>query len=1091
MKTTSMTLALSLVATLVCASAWAAPEPSDLRCEYLVNPLGIDSAKPRLSWVLESHRRGEKQTAYHVLVATSPDLLTEEKGDLWDSGKVVSEQSIHVPYAGKALTSGLRCYWQVRAWGVEDKPSGWSEPAFWTMGILKPEEWKGQWIGYPYDQAPVNPEPADGMSFEGCHWIWFSEGDAAQSAPGGHRFFRKTITIPEDRTPVRGRILIAADNYSHIIVNGVRAGRFGEWESGSVFEFSDVLRGGENLIALNGRNENEGPAGVIAKVQIDFESGDPMVIVTDGAWKASDKPDAGWDTLDFDDAPWQAAKDVGAVGRAPWGTPRVLRTGPTQTVAAPLLRKDFMTKGPVKSAVASVCGLGYYELYLNGEKVGDHVLDPTFTRYDKRALYVTYDVTEEIKKGANVLGAMLGNGWYNMHTRATWDFDGSPWRATPRMLLQLRLDYEDGTSETVVSDGSWKATTGPLQFDSIRNGEIYDARKEKQGWGIPFYNDSDWLSAQVVEAPKGVLKAQQNQPMKVTREIEPKSVEEIAPGIYRFDMGQNFAGWVQLRVAGSAGLQVKLRYRELLNEDGTLDQRNTVYLYSGEFQTDTYILNGHGVEVWNPRFTYHGFRYVDIEGFPGTPTLASLRGQVVHSAFESTGTFECSNTLLNDIQRNTLWSYISNFAGYPTDCPQREKNGWTGDAHLAAEMGLMNFRAESCYARWMNDFADEQRPNGEYSAIMPTSGWGYNIGPSWDCAYVLIPWYLYQYRGDTRILEDHYDGIRRYVEFLGTRAQDYIVDYGLGDWCPPEGGSQGHKCPRALTSTGYYYADTVILSKMAALLGNQADAQKYTAQAQNIKTAFNARFYTPDTGAYAGENQTSMACALYQGLVEPQETPKVVARLLKEIEARDGHLDCGILGTKYLLHALSDNERSDVAYGVTTKTTFPSWGHWLEQGATTLWEQWGGGGSHNHIMFGDISAWCYKVLAGIGLDPANPGFKHIIIRPRLVGDLMWARADHRCMYGTIRSAWKIEDGAFTLDIAIPTNTTAAVYVPAAKPEEILGGKKPILGAEGVTFLRMEGDAAVFEVGSGRYRFMAPTDKGKQEEAPEEEEAEES
>ncbi|MFO7975786.1 MAG: family 78 glycoside hydrolase catalytic domain, partial [Candidatus Hydrogenedentota bacterium] len=827
---------------------------TDLRCEYLTEPVGIDETHPRLSWVITSDERGQKQTAYQILVARSQEQLNARDGDLWDSGKVDSEQSVHVAYAGKTLQSGQRCYWKVRVWDKEGDVSQWSAPAMWSMGLLNPEDWKGPWIGLDKavfaENYPAAPAEID---FEGCRWIWYPEKNAAESAARGARFFRKHFTIPEARKIVRGTFAVAVDNQCVLYLNGERTGDHAEWKNGAAFTVTDLLHPGENVIAVQANNRDDA-AGFIGKLLVEFDEGEPLAVVTNESWKAMKGPGNDWQQLGFDDKGWKKASDLGPTNTEPWSMPTAAVLGPTQTMPSPLLRKTFDAKAPVKSATVYVSGLGYYELRLNGEKVGNHELDPAFTRYDRRVLYSTYDVTDHVKEGPNAIGVMLGHGWYDMHTRATWDFDRAPWRAEPALLCQLRIEYADGSTDIIATDGSWQAAPGPIYFDSIRNGERYDARLEKPGWDTADYQEK-WPAAALVEGPAGKLAAQMLPPARIVKTIEPVNIEEVSPGTWRFDMGQNISGKAELRVSGPAGTEITLKYRELLNEDGTLDHRNAVYVFSGDFQTDTYILKGKGTEVWSPRFVYHGYRYVQVEGLPNPPTEATLCAQVVHTDFETAGEFECSNPLLNRIQQNALWSYVGNYMGYPTDCPQREKNGWTGDAHLAAEMGLMNFRPAAAYTKWLDDFADEQNEAGEYAAIIPTCGWGYGIGPSWDCAYVLIPWYLYQYCGDTRILERHYENLKRYVEFLGTKADNYIVDYGLGDWCPPLGGSGSHKSPRMLTSTAYYYKDAELLARMAKVLGKTEDAAQYAALADNIKQAFNERLYDAETGLYAGETQ--------------------------------------------------------------------------------------------------------------------------------------------------------------------------------------------------------------------------------------------
>lgn len=869
------------------------------RCEYLVDPIGIDAAQPRLSWVLESGRRGEMQTAYQILVASSIEKLKGDEGDLWDTGKTVSDRSIQVVYAGKPMRSGLRAYWKVRAWGKDGKASAYSEAASWEMGLLARADWKGKWISAVASQA----------------------------------------------------------------------------------------------------------------------------------------------------------KDAGA-----------------PVVPGPLFRKGFTLGKPVRSARAYICGVGYYELHLNGAKVGDHVLDPAFTRYDRRVLYVTYDVTGQLKPGANAVGVMLGNGWYNMQNRCTWDFDKAPWRSAPAVLAQIRVEYADGTSETICTDETWKVCKGPVVFDCIRNGETYDARLERPKWDAPDFDEADWQAAFAVEGPKGVLSAQDMPPIRVMETLMPVKNTQVKPGVIVFDIGQNFAGWARIVVSGPAGSKVVMRYGERLNGDGTVNQTQiAAHSKQGAFQTDTYILKGQGNEEWEPRFVYHGFQYVEISGLTDGVALHDLSGRVVHTAFEPAGRFECSNDLFNKIQRATLWSYRSNYHGYPTDCPHREKNGWTGDGQFSAQQAMYNWDNAAAYTKWMNDFKDEQRDSGELPGIVPTSGWGYKWGngPAWDSAYLIIPWYLYTFDGDTRILEQHYDRMKRYVDYLTRKADKGIVSIGLGDWVPAT-----ERTPEAVTSTGYYYYDAMLVSKVARVLGRQEDSTKYAELAASIRKAFNDRFLDRKTGQYAGGTQTGLSCALFQGLVEPADTTRVVANLVANVERHEDHLDAGILGTLYILSVLTENGRPDVAYRIATQTTYPSWGLWIARGANTLWEDWKGEASLNHIFFGDISAWFYKALAGINCDPGQPGFKHVIIRPCVVGNLTHATAEYESVRGRIVSRWEIEEGVLTLEVAIPVNSTATVYVPATGKDRVTESSVPAGQADGVKFLRAENGYVVYTVQSGRYWFVA-------------------
>ena len=906
-KRTSWLVRLSVIPLVSLSyTALATLSPACLRCEYLENPLGIDTREPRLSWTVESGQRAQRQSAYQILVASSEAKLKSDLGNLWDSGKVTSDETLHVPYAGQALASAERCFWKVRVWDRDGKPSAYSEPAFWEMGLLSARDWHGYWIA---------------------------------------------------------------------------------------------------------------------------------------------------------------------------------RTSDTNSLPAPLLRRAFTLKGRIKQARVYICGLGYYELRVNGKKIGDHLLDPGYTRYDKRVLYVTYDVTAALRRGKNAMGVVLGNGWFNVQTKAVWDFHQAPWRAAPKVLLEVRVDYADGRSETIVTDSRWTASTGPITFNSIYGGETYDARLEKPGWDTAEYDDSDWSAARVVEAPAGKLVAQMMPPIKADQILKPVKLTEPKPGVFVFDLGQNLAGFSELRL-GPVGRLIEskgivMRYSERLAKDGTIDraeiQQHVLCVDTNQqYQTDTYIPNAADrssrITHHASPFTYHGFQYVEVTGFRGRPTLDNLRAVFVHSAIPMAGEFECSNPLLNRIWRAGRWSYLSNLQGIPTDCPHREKNGWTGDAHLAAEQGLFNYAPATVYTKWINDLGDEQRPTGELPGIVPTSGWGYKWGngPAWDSAFLLIPFYLYEYCGDARVLRDHYEGLKRYVDYLTSKANDGIVTIGLNDWAPFK-----TQTPADITSTAYYYRDAQIVSLAARLSGNEADARRYAELAADIKRAFNRKFYHPETGLYGNGSQTSLSCALYQGLVEPENQARVVSNLVAAVEKQHGHIDTGILGAKYLLNTMTDHGRPDMAYQVASQKDQPGWGWWIGQGATTLWEEWNGAASRNHIMYGDISAWFYKTLAGINPDPAAPGFKHFFIKPSVVGDLTFAKAGYHSARGRIVSDWRLAHGRFYLTISVPANTSATVTLPVARADEITEGGGPAASAEGVRFMRAEEGRSVFEVGSGTYRFAAP------------------
>jgi alpha-L-rhamnosidase len=834
-----------------------------LSCQYQKNPLGIESIHPLLSWKMESGIQGQKQTAYQVLVASQPDLLNDKEADLWNSGKVISSQSIAVRYQGKKLQSRRRCYWKVRVWDRAGMVSEYSELQFWEMGLLTPEDWQARWIKHP----------------------------------------------------------------------------------------------------------------------------------------------------DFMDTTYQSRP-------------------------APFFRRKFTLHREIESARVYVTGLGYFEMYLNGKKVGDHVLDPVKTRYDKVVKYLVYDVKSYLKAGNNALGIILGTGWYNHFAKAVWQFDQAPWRDYPTLICQLEIKYEDGSSQTIVSDNSWKCKQGPIIFDGIRNGEYYDARLEMPDWDQPWYNDRDWHTALEVPGPKGQLKAQKLPPIKEMKEITPVSITEIKPGVFVFDLGQNMAGYCRLKIAGPAGTEITLKHGEKLYPDGAVEQKQILrFLKTGEAQTDKYILKGTGIEVWNPRFVYHGFQYVEVSGLPVKPTKETLTGIVVYTSFHSTGDFACSNPLFNRIQEITRWSYIGNYHGIPTDCPHREKIGWTGDGHLVAETGLYNYNTVASYIKWLDDHVDEQQPDGNLPGVIPTSGWGYlhgrnestrhlGYGPSWEGSLVLIPWYLYTYTGDTTILEKYYQPIKKYIDHLERNSKNYLLDFGIDDHKAYFTKTEGD-----IIATAYFYYLTELFAKMSRILNQEEDIKYYSKLASDIKRSFQAAYYDRSSKTVGNGGQTSLSMGLYMDLIPEKDQGQVLEYLLTKIDSADYHFDAGVGGVKALYETLSSAGQDQVIYQMVNQRDFPGYGYWIEQGANTLWQDWDGSMSLNHIMFGSVSEWFFQSLAGINPDLQHPGFKNVIINPAFVEDLQWASGEFEGPYGEIVSSWERKDDKVILRISIPVNSTASIHVP--------------------------------------------------------------
>jgi len=714
---------------------------------------------------------------------------------------------------------------------------------------------------------------------------------------------------------------------------------------------------------------------------------------------------------------------------------------------APMLRKSFTAGKEIKKAHAYISSAGYYELFINGKRVGDRMLDPGYTHFDKRILYSTYDVTDYLRKGENVAAAVLGNGWFNIQALAVWHFEKARWRSRPQMICQLRLEYDDGSVETVISDSSWKTSTGPYLYNNLYSGDTYDARLEQPGWDNTGFDDSGWTSAIEVRQPAPLLVSQVMPPIRVTGEIAPVAIKSFGDTIHVFDIGENIAGVCRLKIKGKAGTKITLRHSEMLHEDGMINQANIDCYFQREtndspqqvvpgevFQMDTYILKGgDDYEYFTPAFTYHGFRYAEVKSDrPIELSEENITALFLHTDVEPVGYFSCSNELLNKIWKATNQSYLSNLHSIPTDCPQREKNGWTADAHLSVDLGLLNFDGIKVYEKWMNDFIDNQLKPGNISGIIPSAGWGYfDIGPVWDAAMFIIPNAIYNYYGDTTCIVNIYETCRKYLDYLKTREEDGILTYGLGDWVPYK-----TVTPNDFTSTCFYYHDYVLMARFAGLLGK--DTSPYRQKADTLKQLINRKFFNPESGIYANGSQTALSAALYFNLVPEGFEQKVTDNLVASVKANDHQLDFGVLGSKFVPAMLTKYGYVEDAYKMATKETAPSWGNWIaEKGMTTLCETWLldpelSDGSLNHVFLGDISAWMYNVLAGINYDENDPGFRHIIIRPHFPEGLDWVKAEYRSVNGLIYSEWIRDGDRIKLSVSIPGNTRATVYADEVK-----------------------------------------------------------
>jgi len=704
---------------------------------------------------------------------------------------------------------------------------------------------------------------------------------------------------------------------------------------------------------------------------------------------------------------------------------------------APYFRKEFNVGAELRKARAYISAAGLYELYINGRKVGDHRLDPLYTRFDRRNLYVAYDVTEYLVEGDNVIGVLLGNGWYNHQSGAVWDFDRAPWRSRPAFCMDLRI-WDNGSDSIVVCSGKdWKAGYGPLVFNSIYTSEHYDARIDIDGWSEPGFDDSSWENAVIRDVPSGNVAAQEAVPIRNVTEYKARSIRKLDDNSWLFDFGQNMSGVTKLRLSGEKGTKVRLVHAERLHPDGHADQSNIDVYFRPKndndfFQTDIVVLSGKGEDEFMPKFNYKGFRYVEVvTDRPMDLKKENLTAYFMHSDVEPAGTVETSEDIVNRLWKATNMSYLSNLMGYPTDCPQREKNGWTGDGHLAIETGLYNFDAITVYEKWLADHRDEQRADGVLPDIVPTGGWGYGTanGLDWTSTIAIIPWTLYVFYGDVKPLEDCYGNIKRYVDYVDRNSPDGLSSWGRGDWVPVKSRSS-----LELTSSVYFFVDAGILSKAAALLGKEDDCRYYSKLAEKIRNAINDKYLDKNKGIYASGTQTELSVPLYWGVVPDVYKAAVAANLAKNVEDHDWHIDVGVLGARAVLNALSENGYHETAYRLAVQDTYPSWGNWIVNGgATTLLENWDLDAprdiSDNHMMFGDIGGWFFRGLAGIRPDPAVPGFRHIVLTPAFVGPEELS-AVHRSPYGDISVSWRLGRSNIRYRVMIPAGCTATLVLPA-------------------------------------------------------------
>jgi alpha-L-rhamnosidase len=970
---------LVLGAVLLAGIGSAAVTTQNLRCEYLADPLGIDAGSPRLSWILASDQRGEQQTAYQILVASSRELLNADTGDLWDSGKVGSDESSQIAYAGKALVSRERCFWKVRAWDRDGHVGAWSPVAQWQMGLLQPSDWSAKWIA-PEEPAETGATP---LIIRRATYGSVAEGPAA--------------------------------DVTAVLKNNVQQGRLKMEVNNTTMGVDPTYNSMKHLL-----------------VEYELDGHSFKTTVDENQ------------TLSL----------------------------PGLSSSLPYLRKSFELKAPVQQAMLYVTALGLYEAHINGQRVGDHVLAPDWTDYRKRVRYQAYDVTALMKPGSNAVAALLAKGWFGGHIgNGRFEFFGKE----PVFLAQLEVTYADGHTERVATDTTWKSHDSPILSSDFMLGEDYDSRLEVKGWDRAGLDDSRWVPVGVRDESARKLDSQVMEPVRQIVELKPKTLQEPSPGKWVYDLGQNMVGVVRLQVSAPAGTRITLRHAEMLNPDGTIYTRNL----RGAPSIDHYVCTGNGVEIWQPRFTFHGFRYVEISGLTNPPAMDAVTGIVIGSDTARTGEFACSDPRINQLQSNIQWGQRGNYISVPTDCPQRdERLGWMGDAEVFIRTATYNADVAAFFTKWLVDVDDGQSAAGSFSNVNPNT-LGANGVPAWGDAGVICPWTIYEVYGDKRILEQHLPAMTKWVDYLHQHSDNLIRDRDrgndYGDWL-----SIGADTPKDLIGTAFFAYSTHLLAKSYRAVGRVADADKYDQLFEDIKAAFNQRYVAAD-GRLQGNTQCVYAMALKFELLPAELRPKAAQYLEEDIKAKGNHLSTGFVGVSYLLPVLTQTGKADTAYGLLLQDTFPSWLFSVKHGATTIWERWDGWtpekgfqdpgmNSFNHYSLGSCGEYLFGGIGGIR--PASPGYKTILIDPVICDGLIWANTSYDSIHGKIDTAWKREGGRLTLDVTVPANTTATVWVPAKNRAGITEGGKPVAQAEGVKFLQQENDKVVFELGSGTYTFAS-------------------
>lgn len=1062
----------------------------DLEVNNSVAPLGIDDATPAFSWKLSSLERGKSQSAYRIVV---------KKGEtsVWDSQKVSSENNYAVLYDGEALQSKTKYDWTVTVWDEEGTQCASASSSFET-GLMSEGDWSASWIGEPSLQTEMN--------FDGANWIWGKDGHTDGNIPDGEwQYFRRSFAVETGKTVDRMQIAMTADDRASMYFNGKKIASTSEvpdaWKNATVATVAGKDVQAQNVIAVEAQNFSGdggvGFAGLLAKIEVFYSDGSKQSIVSDGSWLHSESVAEGWTEVGLDESGWQSVTAFKSYGCAPWGD-NVSFSGSSR--AATLLRKQFTVDATktVEKARVYMAGLGLFDLKLNGVNADDSVLNPANTNYDKTVLYNVFDVTKLLQKGENAVCVELGNGFYN-ESLGGWNWANASWRDTPRMRFELDVTYADGSQERVYSDSSWKVSKdGPVTDNSIYRGETIDARKDGN-FSSTDYDDSAWQNASSVSAPQGELTWQDMEPMRKTQVLTGNALAVTQSGSKTtVKVERMITGWSKIDFRNTrAGQQIVIDYGETLASDGTLNKKDE----GGIFQRDIYIckgVSGEETETYEPKFNYKGFQYIQIEGYEGTLGSDDVTCYLIHNDVALTGQFSASNELLNSLHSLMTNTLLNNFQGKPTDTPWLEKNGWLGDVNVALDAMGYNFDIARFMTKFLRDIKDGQENNGNVPQVVPISGWGTANSPIWNTVYIFAVQELYDTYGMSYLVTEYYDSLKALADLDLGRIQsnqwlwdDIAV---LGDWVAPLGieNSPYNENPAegsALLATAFVYKALSNMADYAQMLGKTEDVQTYRNACANILSAFNGA-YLKENGVYDTNfwnanltynrtryRQTSNLVPLAFGMVPEESVGAVVGNLVQDIVDKDYHLDTGVIGTKYLLPVLSDYGYSDVAYRIVTQLTYPSWGYWLEQGATSLWEMWESTArSHDHYFLGTYDEWFYSYIGGIR--NVKDGYKTFTIDPVLAGDLTFANVSIETVRGKVAVNWQyIEGNKAQFDVTVPFGSTAELYLPTGDASAILlDGATLSADAEGILSVATDESGRVkIALGGGTYRFTSPLD----------------